>query len=136
VEVIVFSIDLITADNGWAMPFAGALIVMCGLTALSFVISQLHKLVTFFDKKEAPEPETISAAMLVPPESTHFDPGDIDATETCYRALVKDLGDTFELNALYKAATRQDLPHPHLSVRSLREAGVITPRGQGMFGWH
>lgn len=133
-----FSIDLITANNGWAMAFAGALIVMCGLTVLSFVISQLHKLVTFFEKKEAPEPETetISAAIVVPPEPPHFDPGDIDATKKCYRALVKELGDTFELNALYKAATRQDLPHPHLSIRSLREAGIITPRGQGLFGWH
>jgi len=28
-----------------------------------------------------------------------------------------------------------DLPHPHLSIKYLQEAGVLVPQGDGTFTW-
>jgi len=42
-----YGLQAIAAHNGWAMALAGALIVFSGLVILSFVISQLHKILMF-----------------------------------------------------------------------------------------
>jgi len=46
-----YGLEAISANNGWAMAITGPLIVMSGLTILSIIISQLHKIVAMFDKK-------------------------------------------------------------------------------------
>ena len=46
-----YGLEAINASNGWAMAITGPLIVISGLTILSIIISQLHKLVAIFDKK-------------------------------------------------------------------------------------
>jgi len=45
-----YGLEAISAQNGWAMAVAGALIVISGLTVLSLVISQLHKIAAFLEK--------------------------------------------------------------------------------------
>ncbi len=47
-----YGLEAINAYNGWAMAITGPLIVMGGLSILSIIISQLHKVVALFDKKE------------------------------------------------------------------------------------
>ena len=117
------------------MAFAGALIVMTGLAVLSFVISQLHKIVTLFERKTSADSDTLSAQVVASPVAIRFDPTDLDETEKRYRSLTAGMNDPFELSQLYKEAARQTLPHPHLSIRGLREAGIIVPVGDGLFTW-
>jgi len=47
-----YGLEAINANNGWAMAIIGPLIVMSGLTILSIIISQLHKLAAILDKKD------------------------------------------------------------------------------------
>lgn len=47
-----FGLKAISAHNGWAMAVVGAAIVFSGLAVLAFVISQIHKLLGFWDKKK------------------------------------------------------------------------------------
>ena len=47
-----FGIDNITQNNGWAMAAVGASIVFSGLVVLSFVISQIHKILKLWDDRE------------------------------------------------------------------------------------
>ena len=47
-----FGIENITNHNGWAMAAVGATIVFSGLVILSFVISQIHKILRFWDDRE------------------------------------------------------------------------------------
>ena len=47
-----FGLKAVSAHNGWAMAAAGAIIVMCGLSVLAFIISQLHKIVGLFEEKK------------------------------------------------------------------------------------
>ena len=46
-----YGLEAISFHNGWAMALAGALIVFAGLVVLSTVIAQLHKILTFWEKR-------------------------------------------------------------------------------------
>lgn len=129
-----FDFSLISANNGWAMAATGALLVMTGLSLLSLIISQLHKGVAFFEKKPTPKPtETAEQAK---PASVDIDlTNDLDAAARLYKAASADLGTTFSLSKLYEVIQRDQLPHPHLTIRSLREAGFLVPEGDGRFTW-
>ena len=124
-----FSFELITANNGWAMALAGALIVMTGLSVLSFIISQLHRLVDLIEKKEttpkATEPDRIPEIF----------PDSLEDVAALYEPLVKQLPESFGIEALFALTQENNYPHPHLTIRSFREAGILIAQGEGLFAW-
>jgi hypothetical protein len=136
-----YSIDNITAANGWAMAAVGASIVFLGLVVLSFVISQMHKILQFWEKRstrwsraeaqaqtaDAPEPEAPAFKEQHLPEV-----GELADT---YGPLVETMGDSFELTQVYEIAKENDFPHPHLSINRLREAGILVAQDDGTFTW-
>ena len=130
-----YGIQAITANNGWAMALAGALIVFSGLIVLSLAISQLHKLLLIFEKKGAAD----EAAPAGPPVS-HAMAGkgleNLDALVELYQQHSGVLGESFYLADLYTLALRDDLPHPHLSIKTFREAGLLISQGEDRFAWH
>lgn len=132
-----YGLEAISAQNGWSMAVAGALIVMSGLAVLSLVISQLHKIAAFLEKGVEKRSETKQAAKTAPKETVVLkSPAfDIDEAQARLKPLVAELGESFELTNLYELAERGELPHVHLSIRSLRESGVIVPAGDGRFVW-
>jgi hypothetical protein len=119
------------------MAIAGALIVMAGLSVLSFVISQLHKIAGLlekgFDKRpekdRAPKIESQIPAPVITPAFN------IAEAKEAMEPLTAEIGEDFELKRLYEIATANDLPHVHLSIRSLRESGVIVPTSEGLYRW-
>jgi len=125
----VFSFQTISANNGWAMALAGALIVMSGLSVLSFIISQLHKVLGLFEKKAAAPEETAPETV---PETF---PVSLDKVAELYAPLVNQLPGSFSLGELYALSREKDYPHPHLTLRSFREAGILVPAGEGQFSW-
>ena len=130
-----YGIEAINHYNGWAMAIAGALIVLTGLSVLSFIISQLHKVVEVIEKrgvkKQVPAPPQTAPADIVEERPAL----DIDALQADIRPLADALGGSFELHQLYAVAEEQEFPHVHLTIRSLREAGVLLPQGDGIFKW-
>ena len=133
-----YGLEAIQAANGWAMAIAGAIIVMSGLAMLSFVISQLHKIVEFMekrpkhDKKEAEQDAKETDALSYDPERPLLDIG--RAVEH-YRKATQDLGQKFDLKDLYTIFYHSGFPHPHLTIRSLRENGYLVSSGEGYFTW-
>ena len=132
-----YGLDAISAANGWAMAVAGALIVMCGLSVLSFVISQLHKIAAVLEKgidKKSVEAVSSRTEQITPAlvKSPAFN---IAAARQSLAPLANELGEEFELKLLYEMAAANDLPHIHLSIRSLRESGVIVPSAEGHYRW-
>ena len=128
-------LDAIAHYNGWSMALAGASIVLSGLAVLSFIISQLHKLVNLMEKKESPAPvETKFPATPVQsePKPAHC-PANISETALTYQSLTTELGPNFQLIDLYNLAKKYNFPHPHLDIRCLREAGLLIPLGDGEF---
>lgn len=132
-----YGLEAISAQNGWAMAIVGALIVMAGLAVLSLVISQLHKIAAFLEKRVEKRSEKKQAVIITPKEAVVPKPPafDIDEAQARLKPLVAELGEYFELTNLYELANSGELPHVHLSIRSLRESGVIVPAGDGRFVW-
>jgi hypothetical protein len=132
-----YGFDAISAHNGWAMAITGALIVMSGLAVLAFVISQLHKIAAFLEKGVEKRSAKRQAVKTAPKEAVVPKPPafDIDEARARLKPLVAELGEPFELTNLYELANSVELPHVHLSIRSLRESGVIVPTGEDRFVW-
>lgn len=124
-----FGLKAVSAHNGWAMAAAGAIIVMCGLSVLAFVISQLHKIIGLFEeRKKGPTP-----VEAVPAEIDTL--SDLAAAALRYQPLTDELGDSFPLAELYTIFEREELPHPHLTITALREAEYLLPVGENLFCW-
>lgn len=128
-----YGFEAISAHNGWAMAFAGALIVISGLAVLATVISQLHRVAALLER-----PRTKRRRDLEPTPPKSPAPRASFSIETeidRYRDLAEDLGDGFELQQLYQRAASEELPHVHLTIRSLREQGYLAADDKGRFSW-
>jgi hypothetical protein len=128
----------ISAHNGWAMAATGATIVIIGLAILAGIISQLHKIIGFFEKRGKAGPEVAESSSATPPsvEPLTADPlSDLAATALYYRSLTSHFGDVFALAQLYQALEAADVPHPHITVRELKASGFLSPAGEGQFSW-
>ena len=137
-----FGFENITANNGWAMAVVGASIVFLGLVVLSIVISQVHKILKFWEQRDKilaqvskqaqiEEPKTI---VKTPVSKQHHLPS-VPELASIYNPLVEQLKQPFNLIQLFDISNKMDLPHPHLSIKYLQEAGVLIPQGDGMFTW-
>lgn len=121
------------------MALTGACIVITGLATLSFIISQLHRIIGLVEKKKsgdkpdaAPAPEPVAVESPVSEEALL---ADLDATAKIYQPLTGELGTTFELSRLYSLMESKKLAHPHITVRELRSAGYLVSSGEGTFSW-
>lgn len=126
---------LISANNGWVMALTGALIVMLGLAALALIISQLHKVLAFFESKKQPQGQSPAQYRSADVDIALDWLGDPAAAARLCQVFTTHLGADFKLTVLYKELERMDCPHPHLTIRSLRENGWLVPSGEGLFGW-
>ena len=123
-------LEAISANNGWSMAVLGITIVFSGLVILSLAISQLKKIIDLLEKREKgskqkamPEDDTVS-----PPEdfiSSDVCPEDIHETALLYKPLFEKLGDTFQLSELYGLSQANRYPHPHLTIKNLRQAQIL-----------
>jgi Na+-transporting methylmalonyl-CoA/oxaloacetate decarboxylase gamma subunit len=136
-----FGFENIAANNGWAIAVVGASIVFLGLVVLSFVISQVHKILKLWERRdEVPKANEKQAPVeelktkKAPVSLQHHLPTVKELT-SIYRPLVEQLKQPFELLQLFEISNKMDLPHPHLSLKYLQEAGVLVPQGDGTFTW-
>ncbi len=122
-------LEAISANNGWSMAIIGTCIVMSGLAGLAFIISQLHRIIRLFEKKAV-----VAAVHTEPPADIDI-LKDIGGAFRAYQLMTADLGESFQLARLYEAFEKKNLPHPHLTINALREAGYLLPLGGGVFSW-
>ena len=130
-----YGFENISANNGWAIAVLGAGIVFCGLAVLSLVISQIHRILRLFERKKTAQE---AAAESGPAQRAAQAPRRLpNARElaSIYRPLAEGLDSPFQLAELYETAAKMDLPHSHLSISRLREAGILVPKGEGDFVW-
>ena len=129
-----YGIEAINANNGWAIAVIGGGIVFTGLVVLSIAISQLHKVLLFWDKKDkflkSNGQKDEEKSDIASPE--HFS-GDINEVAEIYGPVFAKLEDSFPLADLYAIAEKYNFPHPHLTIKEFREAKIVLPVGDGFF---
>ena len=138
----VYGFDNIAANNGWAMAAVGASIVFAGLVGLSFVISQIHKILELWEKRDVlkePQPEAPPTDKTQKIQGPVYKAPHLPAVNdliSIYRPLVEQLKEPFELSQLFDISNKMDLAHPHLSIKQLWEADVLIAQGDGTFTWN
>ena len=136
-----YGLEAINAANGWAMAAVGAIIVFSGLVVLSFVISQLNKILSFWENlisnfkknhkaKQTDELQDEDNAVV-----PHHIPSDIKEAARYYSHLIEDLDQPFELTRLYEISQQKGFPHPHITISNFRQANILVPAGDGLFTW-
>ena len=133
-----YGLEAIQAHNGWAMAVTGAVIVMIGLSVLSFIISQLHRIIDMVDSRKNKKSNKLNAlSQAAVSESQPVLPplSDLGETMNRFKPLTQEIGDLFDLAALFQLFIHHNDPHPHLTIRSLREQGYLVPNGGGLFTW-
>ena len=124
------------------MAAVGASIVFAGLIALSFVISQIHKLLKLWEERETyikrfkkRVPAVDEEKIEVPIYKERHLPT-VDELASTYSPLVEQLKEPFKLSQLFEIAKEMDLPHPHLSIQRLQQADILVAQGDGTFTWN
>lgn len=136
-----YGLEAINAANGWAMAFTGAIIVFSGLVVLSFVISQLNKILSFWEnlisnfKKNHQAKQTDELQDENNSVVPHLIPSDIKEAARYYSHLIEDLDQPFELTRLYEISQKKGFPHPHITISNFRQANILVPAGDGLFTW-
>ncbi|MBT8363491.1 MAG: OadG family protein [Deltaproteobacteria bacterium] len=137
-----YGFDNIAANNGWAMAVIGASIVFAGLVVLSFVISQIHKILELWEKRDVlkerrkeESPADKTQKIQGPVYKAPHLPA-VNDLISIYRPLVEQLKEPFELSQLFVISNKMDLAHPHLSIKQLWEADVLIAQGDGTFTWN
>lgn len=130
----------ISNNNGWEYALLGICIVFSGLVILSFVISQLHKLLGFWENRESimdalkarrKEESTTAAAETRPVEYSST----LAEAKLQYGMLVDRIGQPFALPKLLLLAEKSGLYRPHATINDLLQAGIILPDETGYYIW-
>jgi hypothetical protein len=138
----VYGFDNITANNGWAIAAVGATIVFAGLVVLSFVISQIHKILELWENRGVRKEQQQEASLTSETQkiqgplykAQHLPTG--NDLISIYRPLVEQLKEPFEIAQLFEISNKMDLAHPHLSIKQLWDADVLIAQGDGTFIWN
>ena len=124
------------------MAAVGATIVFLGLVVLSFVISQIHNILEYLEKrgesKELQKPEPPPRAAPEPGSPAYKIPQlpTVKDLISIYRPLAEQLNEPFELPQLFEISNKMNLAHPHLSIKQLWDADVLIAQGDGTFTWN
>ncbi len=135
-----FDIGAISANHGWEYAALGVSIVFTGLILLATAISQLHKLLTFWDNRGAflENLQKKLASKEQPSEDDMPEPditGDVKESAKDYKILIDWLGEPFALPKLLEAAIKSGLYCPHAAINDLIRAGLIQPDDKGYYIW-
>lgn len=131
-------LEAIAFHNGWNISAAGIFIVFSALVTLSFIISQLHKILMIWEQKEAYFKKL--RRLFTRPRKTTA-PFKIKASETFiesarqFNLLVQSMKEPFSLPKLITLAQKIDLVRPFSTVHQLLSVNIIVPDGKGFYYW-
>lgn len=130
-----YGLAAIEQANGWAMALAGACIVMCGLTVLSFLISMLRHLPGVSEKEAPPQKDPVAPPPVSKKIAPERLPDNINDAAQIVAELTDELGESFTLVDLHSHCKEAGLANPHMSIKCFREAGLLISLGDGQFSW-
>ena len=122
-----FGFENISANNGWAMAVVGATTVFLGLVVLSFVISQIHKVLEMWEERSEQLKQKKQRTQKDKAKKIHSTELAITQVPTIkdliaiYRPLVDQLKEPFNLVQLHEITKKNGLaPSPYVNKSSER----------------
>ena len=131
----VTGLEAISAHNGWSIAAVGVTIVFTGLTMLCIILSQLYKVLDFWERRDAffQRMKRRGATDDIPQITVS---PDMKETVRQYQMLAHRLGEPFALPKLLDLAQKCGLVNPHSTINRLLKQEIIVPDGEGYFRWH
>lgn len=135
-----FDLKFISENHGWEYALLGICIVFSGLVILSFIISQLHKLLGLWDNRKTliqtfksrwkKETSPADAEIIRADHSISLTEAKLQ-----YKMLVDHIGEPFALPKLLRLAEGSGLHRPHSTINELLQSGAILPDETGYYLW-
>jgi Na+-transporting methylmalonyl-CoA/oxaloacetate decarboxylase gamma subunit len=135
-----YGLDAISAHNGWQLAALGILIVFTCLTLLFLAISQIHKVLEFWDKRDTYYKRIKKVWQRKHrPDTTTPDPAlpkDVKESARQFKLLIKQMGEPFSLPKLIDFSKKCGFLRSYSNINSLLQAKLIIPDGKGYFRWN
>lgn len=130
--------EAIAFYNGWNISATGILIVFTALCTLSFIISQLYKVLIIIEKKDSYIKKTKN--LFFRPKKTglrHKIRASRNFNESArqFHLLIQSMNDPFSLPKLIMLAKKVDIARPYSTVNELLATKLIVPDGEGYYFW-
>ena len=135
-----YGIEAINANNGWAISVVGITIVFTGLVVLSFVISQLHKVMDLFENPRKikrwfiSEKQVDEAGKISDPPVLVITEEQKEITKQ-FGLLARTMEDHFSLPRLLHLSQISGVKNPHSNLLILLNSAIVFPDGEGFFCW-
>jgi hypothetical protein len=125
----------ISIDSGWVVALISLLVVILGLAMRARFLVAPRKMPDPPDQSPLSEEQHLIEAE---PAGVGYDINlldDLSSAAAFCKSLSAAIGEPFKLAVLYHQLAKSSWPHPHLTIRSLREAELLKPAGNGLFAW-
>lgn len=134
-----FGFEAIIAHDGLGISVIGISIVFVSLILLSFAVSQIHKLIGLWDKKNTSyqrlkKPQ--QKDQKTPPVSELTVPQDVQRASRQFKLLIEWMGEPFPLPKLLDLSEKCGLSRPHSTINELLKCELIIPDENGYFIWN
>jgi Na+-transporting methylmalonyl-CoA/oxaloacetate decarboxylase gamma subunit len=136
--MIMYGLEAISHNNGWAISVVGILIVFTGLVTLSMVIRIFPKIIALIEGNGKPKTQPTEPHKTKSQQKKSEPSIDSSIKEAVrqYQFLISWMGEPFSLPRLVELAQKRGLDRPHATISKMIHASVIQPDGKGYFLWH
>ena len=133
-----FGFEAIIAHDGLGISVIGISIVFVSLILLSFAVSQIHKLIELWDKKNIH-----SQRFKKPQKKNHTPqvseltiPKDVLSASPQFKLLIEWIGQPFSLPRLLDHSEKCGLSRPHSTINEFIKCKLIIPDENGYYIWN
>lgn len=134
-----FGLEAIIAHDGLGISVIGISIVFVSLVLLSFAVSQIHKLIELWDKKNTSYQRVKKSQQKdqkTPSVSDLTVPQDVQRASRQFKLLIEWMGEPFPLPKLLYLSEKCGLSHPHSTINEFIKCELIIPDENGYFIWN
>ncbi len=134
-----FGLEAIIAHDGLGISVIGISIVFVSLVLLSFAVSQIHKLIELWDKKNTSYQRVKKSQQKdqkTPSVSDPAIPQDVQKASRQFKLLIEWMGEPFPLPKLLDLSGKCGLSHPHSTINELLKCELIIPAENGYYVWN
>ena len=134
-----FGLEAIIAHDGLGISVIGISIVFVSLVLLSFAVSQIHKLIELWDKKNTSYQRVKKSQQKdqkTPSVSDLAIPQDVQKASRQFKLLIEWIGEPFPLPKLLDLSGKCGLSSPHSTINEFIKCELIIPAENGYYVWN